>query len=293
MTVLDEIKTTVGTLLDRVAPGVVGVGHGWGVGSGIVIGPGRVLTNAHNLRGEEITVRFADGRSEPATPLGVDVDGDLAVLQVTTGDATPVEWGEDGIEIGTPVFAVSNPGGGGVRVTFGLVSAVDRSFRGPRGRTIPGGIEHTAPLVSGSSGGPVLDAAGRLVGINTHRLGDGFYLAIPSDASLRERVERLSSGHTPTRARLGIAVAPPHVARRLRRAVGLPEADGLLVRRVEDTSPAAAAGVREGDLIVAAGGAPTPDVDTLSAAVDNAGGSLELKLLRGAEERTVTVEVGS
>ena len=90
------------------------------------------------------------------------------------------------------MFALANPGGRGLRVTFGFVSGVERTFRGPRGRRITGSLEHTAPLLPGSSGGPVLTAAGQLLGINTNRLGEGFYLAIPADEALRGRVDALA-----------------------------------------------------------------------------------------------------
>ncbi len=155
-----------------------------------------------------------------------------------------------------PVFALANPGGRGLRVTFGFVSGIERTFRGPRGQRITGSLEHTAPLLPGSSGGPVLTAAGQLLGINTNRLGDGFYLAIPADEALRGRADALARGESAQSPRLGVAIAPNHVARRLRRAVGLPETDGLLIRDVEEDSPAARAGLAQGDLIVAAVGSP-------------------------------------
>jgi serine protease Do len=249
------------------------------------------VTNAHNVRREEITVTFADGRRASGRAAGVDVDGDIAVVDVDIGDAPPLEWADGGSELGRIVFALSNPGGRGLRATFGVVSGTQRSFRGPRGRKISGSMEHTAPLLPGSSGGPVVDADGRLLGINTNRLGEGFYLAIPADASLRATVDSLSTGQAPERLRLGIAAAPPYVARRLRRAVGLPEADGLLVREVEDDSTAAAAGLEEGDLIIAIGGRPVESIDVLYDALGSVqtGSTLELTVLRGTEERTVVV----
>src|ERR1700729_3447684 len=115
-------------------------------------------------------------------------------------------------------------------VASGFVSGVERTFRGPRGRRISGSLEHTAPLLPGSSGGPVLDAGGQLLGINTNRLGEGFYLAIPADETLRSRARALGRGEFAERPQLGIAIAPGHVARRLRRAVGLPDVDGVLIR---------------------------------------------------------------
>ena len=147
-----------------------------------------------------------------------------------------------------------------MRASVGFVSALDVTFRGPGGGRLRGAIEHTAPLARGSSGGPVVDVRGTLVGIDTHRVGDGFYLALPADDDLRARVDALARGEAPHRPRLGIAVAPPRVARRLRQSVGLPERDGLLVHAVEDGGPAERAGIRQGDLIVrvSAGTARSP-----------------------------------
>ncbi len=137
----------------------------------------------------------------------------------------------------------------------------------------------------------MVNVAGELLGINTNRLGSGFYLAIPADAGLRTRVDALGRGETPARRHLGVGLAPAHVARRLRRAVGLSERDGLLVREVEDDSPAARAGVAEGDLIVAAGGKPVTGADDLFEALASvaADAPLDLTLLRGDEERKVSV----
>jgi S1-C subfamily serine protease len=294
VTVLEELQASVTRISDEVGPSVVGVVNGWSHGSGIVIANGRILTNAHNIRGDEMTVAFDGGRSVQARVAGVDVDGDLAVLEADTGSAKPLEWASDeaGAAVGQPVFAVSNPGGRGLRVTFGLVSGTSRSFRGPRGRRISGSLEHTAPLLPGSSGGPVVNAAGQVLGINTNRLGEGFYLAIPT-AGLRGRVDALGRGETPSRPRLGVAVAPPELARRMRRAVGLPERDGLLVRGVEDESPAASAGLQEGDLIVRAGERQVNGLEDLQEALDGATGELVIGIVRGTEERSVTAQLAS
>lgn len=295
MAVLEEIQAAVSGIAERIGPSVVGVVDGWSHGSGVVVGPKRILTNAHNIRGDEMTVAFDDGRTARARVLGVDADGDLAVLEADTGPAAPLEWAPDSTEptVGRPVFALSNPGGRGLRVTFGLVSGTNRSFRGPRGRRISGSLEHTAPLLPGSSGGPLVDAEGRLLGINTNRLGEGFYLAIPAGSGLRARADSLGRGETPTRPRLGVALAPSEVARRMRRAVGLPERDGLLVRGVEDGSPAAAAGLAEGDLIVAAGGREVHSLDDLQAALEGAAGTLELRVVRGVEEKDLKARLVS
>ena len=294
MAILDEIGASIKQLAEGPGTSVVGVGQRWGVGSGIVLGEGTVLTNAHNVRGDRVTVTFADGREEEGTVAGRDVDGDLAVISVDTGGVPALPWADGAAaEIGTPVFALANPGGRGLRVTFGFVSGIERTFRGPRGRRITGSLEHTAPLLPGSSGGPVLTAAGQLLAINTNRLGEGFYLAIPADETLRGRADTLARGESAQSPRLGVAIAPNFVARRLRRAVGLPDADGLLVRDVVDDSPAARAGLAKGDLITAAAGNPigTPDdlFDALQAA---AGGAIELTIIRGTDERTIQVTFG-
>jgi serine protease Do len=293
MTLLEELEGAVQAAAQRSGPAVVGLGRGWGVGSGVVIASGRVLTNAHNLRHDEVTVTFSDGRREPGRVTGTDSDLDVAVISVDTGDVEPIDWPADGEEpgIGRAVLALGNPGGRGLRVTPGFVSSTARSFRGPRGRRIGGAVEHTAPLPRGSSGGPLLDAEGRLLGINTMRVDGGLILAIPADAALRERVEGLGRGESPKRVRLGVAIVPPRAARKLRHAVGLPERDGVLIRAVESDSPAERAGLERGDLIVSAGGRDTDRTDVLYEALDGAraAGELELVIVRATEERTVTV----
>lgn len=295
MSLLDEVQTNIRQLADQAGAAVVGIGQRWGVGSGIVLGDGRVLTNAHNVRGDQVTVTFADGRTADGSVAGHDIDGDLAVIDIDTSGVAALPWASGtGAEHGLPVFALANPGGRGLRVTFGFVSGIERTFRGPRGRRIAGSLEHTAPLLPGSSGGPVLDASGQLLGINTHRLGEGFYLAIPADEALRGRVDSLARGESAAPPRLGVALAPGHVARRLRRSVGLPEADGVLIRGVEDDSPAAQAGLAQGDLIVAAAGRPVRDPDDLFDALQTAGvgGTIQLTVLRGTDERTIEVSFG-
>jgi len=292
MTIFDEIQASIARLAEDAGPSVAGIGQRWGIGSGIVLGEGRVLTNAHNVRGSQATVTFADGRTAEGTVAGRDIDGDLAVIEADTGQAAALPWATAVPAIGTPVFALSNPGGRGLRVTFGTVSGIDRTFRGPRGLRITGSLEHTAPLLPGSSGGPVLDAQGQLLGINTNRLGEGFYLAIPADEALRGRVDALARGESVRAPQLGIAITPGHVARRLRRAVGLPDTEGLLIRGVAEDSPAARAGLASGDLIVAAAGQPVRTVDDLSGALQAAGETIELNVLRGTDERSIQVALG-
>jgi serine protease Do len=293
---VDELEQAAALIQERAAPAIVRIGRGEGRGAGVVIGDGTVVTNAHNLRGAETTVTYADERTATGAVTGIDVDGDLAVLSVDTTGIPAIAWDAEAVKLklGSPVFTVAHPPGGGPRVTFGTVSAMGRAFRGPRGRLIADGIEHTAPLGRGSSGGPLVGSDGSLVGLNTHRLGDGLYLAVPADTSLRSRIEALQKGESPRRLALGVALAPAHASRRLRAAVGLPEREGLLVRAVEAGSPAARAGIARGDLLVEAAGRALATVDDLFEALDSVDESspLHLRLLRGTDEVQVQVTFG-
>jgi serine protease Do len=290
--VLETLQQAVAEAADRTGPAVVGLGRGWGRGSGVVVAPGQVLTVAHVLRGDEIAVTFGDGRTAEGRVAGSDPDLDVAVIAVDTGDAGPVAWAPgEPPAAGAPVLALANPGGRGLRTTFGLVSATGRAFRGPRGRRVAGSIEHTAPLPRGSSGGPLVDTEGNLLGLNAVRRDGGFILALPADAALRGRVDELARGEVADRPRLGVALAPPRVARRLRAAVGLPERDGLLVRGVVDGSPAERAEVERGDLLVRAGDRPLNSMDDLFDALDRAGDTLALGVVRGTEERELEVRL--
>jgi serine protease Do len=290
MDVLTSIAQATAAVGERAGPAVVAIGRN-SRGAGIVIAPGAVLTNAHNLRDRTTQITFADGRQEQGSVQAADIDGDLAVISVDTADITPLDWTEAAPAAGAPVFALARRGTEGLRTTFGTVSATDQAFRGPRGRRLTGAFEHTAPLGRGSSGGPVTDPEGRLLGINTNRLAHGFYLALPADAQLRARVDALLKGEAPARPRLGVGLAPSSVANRLRRSVGLPEREGLLVQAVVPDEAGDRAGLDVGDLIVAVDGQPVSRIDDLMAALDavTEGAALALTVVRGTEERSVAV----
>jgi serine protease Do len=306
MTAADETREATRRVVDVAAPAVVRIGRHGGRGCGVVVGDGLVLTNAHNLRDRTTQVTFADGRAVQGRAAGVDLDGDLTVLEVDTSGVAPLPWAVDDqapadgvpaggapVELGSTVFAVARTGDG-IRVTSGTVSGLDRAFRGPRGRLVSGGVEHTATLGKGGSGSPIVDDRGRLLGITTLRLGDGFAIARPADIALHGGIDQLASGEEPSRRVLGVGIAPAHAARRMRRAVGLPERDGVLVQGIEDGSPADRAGLRRGDLITAAGGTAVADADDLFAALAAVpeGATLVLHVVRVTDELDVTVDFG-
>lgn len=293
MGALDEVSELVRTVVADAGPSVVSIGRN-GRGSGFVVAAGKVVTNAHNLRDRTTQVTFADGRTAQASVTGSDVDGDIVVLDVDTGEAEPLAWADQQVASGDVIVAVS-AGRLHQRATWGQVSAADRGFRGPRGRRIAGAIEHTAPSAPGSSGAPVLDRRSRVVGLNTHRIDHGFYLARVADSDLRDRIAAMSGGRRFEPVEFGVAIAPEHVAARLRRAVGLPQQDGLLVRGVAEGSPAAGAGIQEGDLLVRAGGRGLVTLDDLFAVLTDVtpGDDLSLDIIRGTEESSVTATFSS
>jgi S1-C subfamily serine protease len=291
---LDSTQETIARLARDAGPSVVGLrgrSHG---GSGVVVAPDRVLTLSRHVRREGVSVAFGDGREQDGRVLGVDHDLGIGLVEVSTGESPALSWadGADPPAIGTPVFALADPRGRGLRVTSGAVTSSPRSLRGPRGRLVDGLIEHTAPLPRGSGGGPLLDGAGAILGVNAVRVDDGLILALPG-AEIRARLEDLAAGRRRSQRRLGVAIVPSRAARRLRRAVGLPERAGVLVRGVLPDSPAARATLERGDLIVAVDGKAVDSLDALFAALDTAplDRPFTVSVVRGAQEQELEVSL--
>jgi serine protease Do len=279
----------VASIAESVGGSVVGLRRGARRGSGVVVAQDRVAVLLHSLGEDRVEVVFADGRSEDAELAGVNRRHGVAVLELPTDGAPAVRWSQEQPSIGDSVFALANPGAGGLRATEGRVSAAPVSVRGRHGRSLEGMIEHTAPLPRGAGGGPLVDTAGAVLGVNALRADPGFLLALPATV-VGGAVEGLLQGGARPRY-LGVALAPAGASRRMRAAVGLPERDGLLVRRVERGGPAELAGVQVGDLLVGLGDTDVKDLADVFGAIDSAEGPQEVRILRGTESLTLTVDV--
>ncbi len=256
-----------------------------------MIGDGLVATNAHNLRGDEAPRSPSPtAAARSGTVKAVDVDGDLTVLQVDTAGRTAVAVrreaaGDRPGRLAVPRTATAASGCRSAR------SAAPSARSGDRGRRIKGSLEHTAPLPAGSSGSPVVDARDGSSGSTP----TGSATASTSPCPQTTSCAHASTPSPPAKSEAcppRASAWPQHTWRSLRRSVGLPERDGLLVRVVEDDSPAARAGIQAGDLIVSVAGSPVTDGDGLVEVLANAGDTFEVKVVRGTEERTVSVGGG-
>jgi serine protease Do len=269
-----------------VGASVVSFGRGARRGTGFLIAPDRVLTLAYRLRDETVETLTSDGKRHDARVLGVDRDLGIAVLETDAGEIPAIRWATEAPRLGDPVFALGDPGGG-LRLTAGNVSAESLTVRSRQGRPLEL-IEHTAPLPRGSGGGPLVNPSGAVVGVNALRGDAGFLLALPARA-VQSAVERVVEGREPVR--LGVALASPGASRRMRRAVGLPDHDGLLVQAVEEGSAADRAGLRRGDLLVSVGGAALATIEDLHAALAANAGVPEVGLgvMRATERLQLSV----
>jgi S1-C subfamily serine protease len=279
-----------------------------GTGSGIVWDErGYIVTNFHVVQGAQAAqVRLSDQSTWKARMVGAAADQDVVVLKIDAPGALlrPILVGTSrDLKVGQKVFAIGNPFGLDHTLTTGVISALDREIRSVTGRAIRGVIQTDAAINPGNSGGPLLDSAGRLIGMNTAILspgGDprgtyiGIGFAVPVD-SLNRLVAQLISQGRVVRPGIGVQLAPDQTLRRL----GL---EGALVLEVLPGSPAERAGLRGtqrdemgreqlGDLIVAADGKELKNTDDLSAVLDekSVGSQVRLRIRRLDDEREVTV----
>lgn len=267
-----------------------------GGGSGVVISAdGFMLTSAHVVAGSDGSPRasFPDGREVGVTVVGSDPLSDLAVLRAEAGDLVPAELGDaERLRVGQLVVAIGSPHGFGGSVTAGVVSALGRSLptrSGSVSRIVENVIQTDAALNPGNSGGALADGRGRVVGINTAVAGVGLGLAVPINAAARRIVAALMTDGRYRRASLGVAVGPRPLPPRIAAEAG--QAGGIEVIEVVPGSPAAAAGVRPEDLILAVDGSPVVQAQDLQAlmAAELIGRRVTLTIVRGG--RTTTLEL--
>ncbi len=265
-----------------------------GLGSGFVIdADGIIVTNRHVIQNaESVTVILADGREFQADVVGSDDRVDLAVLQVEADAPLPtVAWGDsDAVQVGDWSVAIGNPLGLDGSVTAGIVSA--------RGRNINAGpyddfLQVDAAINRGNSGGPLLNLAGQVIGVNTAILSPtggniGLGFAIPA-AQARTIIEDLMDDGVVQRGWIGVSIQP--VTEQIAGSLGLPDEGGALVAEVMEDSPAAAAGLRPGDVVTGFAGEPVEELRDLTRRVADAplGEETRITVWRNGETQTLTV----
>ena len=276
---LDEYSRTVVGAADRVAPSVVNIDikqrvdtrgrarEVGGSGSGFIIAPdGFILTNSHVVHNASaITVNLSDGRDFQAQLVGDDPDTDLAVVRIDAPQLANVRLADsEKLRVGQIVIAIGNPLGFQASVTAGVVSALGRSMHAQSGRLIDNIIQTDAALNPGNSGGPLVNSAGEVIGVNTAmiRPAQGICFAIASNTAKFVAAWLIRDGKI-RRSYIGVAGQNVPIHRRVVRFYNLPLETGVLVVSIEKDSPAAKTGLREGDVIVAFNGEPIGSIHEL------------------------------
>jgi S1-C subfamily serine protease len=292
MQALLSLSNELAGAVERIAPSIVAVNARRRLPStGIHWRPGFVVTAEHTVRAEDgLTVETPDGRSHPATLIGRDAGTDLAVLKTSDLDGPPAPRGDDGaLRVGHMVLAL----GYGPRASWGVISALGPRWRTWRGGEIDRLVRLDLVLYPGFSGGPLVDAAGHVVGVNTSALARDSRLAVPVTTVGRVVDELLRQGHV-SRGYLGIGMQPVRLPDGLRAALGLPGDGGLIVVTVEPDGPAARAGLLLGDVLVALDGVPTADLDDVQGRLggDRIGTTVTALVVRAGARAEVRVTVG-
>jgi len=262
-----------------------------GTGSGFFISPdGYIVTNSHVVHGaEELKVFLADGRKLAADLIGDDPDTDLAVIRVSADELSHLKLADsDALRPGQIAIAIGSPMGFQQTVTAGIVSGLGRSLRGSSGRLIDNVIQTDAALNPGNSGGPLVNSKGEVIGVNTAiiRPAQGICFAIASN-TVRWVVGLLIKEGRIRRSFIGVAGQTVPLIRKVARHHHLTQETGVLVAGIDPASPAARAGLVEGDIIVALDDKPTPAIDSLHKQLtgDRIGERAIVAFLRGVEFR--------
>lgn len=296
---LDAYSHAVVHAAEEVGQSVVNIevrrsdGKRQGSGSGFVITPdGFVLTNSHVVHGaDKIEVTLADGRRPDASLIGDDPDTDLAVVRVYAPHLHPARLGASrGIRVGQLAIAIGNPYGFQCTVTAGVVSALGRSFRASTGRLIDDIVQTDAALNPGNSGGPLVDSRGEVIGVNTAVIlpAQGICFAIGIDTAKHVAGWLIKDGKI-RRSYIGVGGQNTPLHRRLVRHYQLSATSGVLVIAVAPNSPAARAGLTEGDVIVELNAQAVPSIDALHKFLtgDQIGTEAKLTIIRRTEKLIV------
>jgi S1-C subfamily serine protease len=271
---------------------------GRGTGSGFVFTPdGYILTNSHVVSGaRRLEVTLHDGRRHPAILVGDDPHTDLAVIRVAADELIPARLGDSNrLRVGQLVVAIGNPYGFDCTVTAGVVSALGRSLRSHSGRLIDDVIQTDAALNPGNSGGPLVNTAGEVIGVNTAMIrpaqGICFAVAMRTASFV---VSRLIRDGRIRRSYVGVGGQDIPLLRRVVRFFDLPIESGVMLISVEPDSPGAIAGLREGDIVVRFGDSWIRGIDELHRLLteETVGAPIEITVLRGRERLSLTLRPG-
>jgi len=304
---LDAYSSAVVRATERISPSVAfievrknlaparGAREARGSGSGFVFTPdGFVLTNSHVIHGaDKVEATLSDGRRFDAAIVGDDPGTDLAVIRITAGRLAAAPLGDSAkIRVGQLAIAIGNPYGFQYSVTAGVVSALGRSLRSDSGRLIDNVIQTDAALNPGNSGGPLVNSRGEVIGVNTAVIlpAQGICFAVAVNTVKFVAGQLIRHGRI-RRAYLGVGGQNVTIPRLLVRAQQLQAQNGVLVISVENPSPAARAGIAEGDVIIALDDSPVRSVDDLHKLLTDAliGASCRLDLLRRGEKLTLNM----
>ncbi len=316
--VIDQYSAAVMSIVEALAPSVVRVerndderhGHGgrgrhWhmgrgrvGHGSGVVIDAekGYIVTSYHVVSGtQDVRVHLSDGRAVDGKRIGKDPENDLALIKIEMSGLQAATFGDSGaLRTGASVIAMGNPDGDGIIATSGIISAVNRELRGPSGQLMGGLIQTSALFNPGMSGGPLVNSAGQIVGLNTASVTEaqGINLAV-SSATIQRVIPELAQYGVVRRPRLGIAGERQRLYEGLAEHHKLNQTHGVYIHQVIENSPAARAGIAAGDILVMAKDEAIDGIDALNRVLGSSkfGDELKVKVLRKLELVEIAVKL--